>query len=267
MSFQTPPVQLHFAHANGFPSGSYRQVFRLLPANLAVLAKPHFALEPHFKSDKNWHTLVNELIQYCEKHKKPGVPLWAVGHSMGAIVSYKACCNRPDLFDGLIMLDPPLVTGAFTSLLKMVKKTSAINKITPASLSAVRKSHWKTHEDPVSYFKSKALFRDMKSECIEDYVEHGLKSVDEGRTLVIDAAIEAQLFRHIPDDLNAFKGRLKCPGYLVTGQKSKVCKPIMYKRFAKKNQLGHVVASGGHMFPLEHPLETARLIAKLIEKG
>jgi len=259
-----PSVQIHFAHANGFPSGSYRTVFQSLDEQIQVLSKTHFASEQSFKNDKNWHTLVDELIQYCEHNKSAQVPLWAVGHSMGAIVSFKACCQRPDLFDGLIMLDPPLVTGPFTALLKAVKKTSAIDKVTPASLSAMRRSYWHKSEDPVAYFKSKSLFRNMHQKCIEDYVESGLQPVDEGRELVINAATEAQLFRHIPDDLNKLDGMLQCKGYLITGRTSDVCRPIMYRRFIRKNGMKHAVTDGGHMFPLEHPKVTAHLINQLI---
>ncbi|MFC3095846.1 alpha/beta hydrolase [Alteromonas sediminis] len=264
MSKQSARVQMHFAHANGFPSGSYRAVFDALDNQIKVLSKPHFASEQTFKHDRNWHTLVNELIHYCEQFKHADIPLWAVGHSMGAIVSFKACCERPDLFDGLIMFDPPLVTGPFAPLLRAAKKTAAIDKITPASLSAVRRSYWHKSEDPVAYFKSKALFKNMDDKCIADYVDSGLVSKGEGRELVIKAATEAQLFRHVPDDLNRLNGMLQCPGVLVTGRASDVCRPIMYRRFVKRHNMRHTVAEGGHMFPLEHPKATATLLNQLL---
>ena len=259
-----PKIQLHFAHANGFPAGSYQQVFKHLPSSISLLAKPQFAHEGGLSGDNNWMSLVDELITFIEANRRQDLPLWLVGHSMGGIVSFKACCQRPDLFAGLIMFDPPLITGIAAPFIRMLKKTNWINKITPASLSAVRKTSWEHNEDVVDYFCAKPLFNNMRRACVEDYVESVTVTTASGKQLAFFADIETKLFQQIPDDLNRYRSMLKCPSHLVLGSNSNVCKPAMYKPFAKHHNMTLHTMEGGHMFPLENPEETAKLLIRVM---
>ncbi len=251
-----PSLTLHFAHANGFPAGSYRQLFQQLPQHWKVLAKPMFGHEPELPVGDNWQNQVQELINYVEQHRG-GEKIYAVGHSFGAVISFMAACKRPDLFAGLVVIDPPLVLGAGSFLLRTAKQTAYINKITPARLAEYRNRQWSRDTDLVTYFQSKSLFRNMQPACIADYVESATQVSGEHRHLAFEPEIEAEIFRNVPHNLDSFKGQLQCPGLLITGAQSDVCKAKHWRRFVSSNSIAHKELPGGHMLPLEYPKELA----------
>ena len=69
---------------------------------------------------------------------------------------------------------------------------------------------------------------------------------------------------NIPHNMDSFKGELNCPGVLITGQQSEVCKEEHWQRFISQNDIVHEEMPGGHMLPLEHPKELAGKIAEII---
>lgn len=263
-------ININFAHANGFPAQSYRQLFRALPNHIHVVAKDQYAHDHRFPLVDHWHHQVDEMIAFVEEQNTiPAFserPTYAVGHSFGAILSYLACCKRPDLFEGLIMLDPPLITGAASVVFQLAKRTRFIDKITPAGLTKIRRKTWHVDNDLLTYFKSKALFKDMQEECIRDYIAAVMRRDKHQLRLNFEVQVEADIFRTIPTNLGKYFGKLKVNGYLLTAKDSKVCIPRLYTRFLKGNpSIKHLeLDRGGHMYPLEHPKLVAEKIAGLI---
>ena len=47
---------------------------------------------------------------------------------MGAVVSFMAACERPDLIKGVIMLDPPIASGLARIAFKLLKYSPLIDK-------------------------------------------------------------------------------------------------------------------------------------------
>lgn len=260
-------IQLHFAHANGFPAGSYQQIFSRIEEPLLCFSKDIFGHEEPLDNDDNWNLLASELVEFCESKKRQGYSLWAVGHSMGAIASFKACCHRPDLFAGLIMLDPPLIVGPMAPIFRIIKKTKYVDKVSPSGQSRMRKNRWDLNEDVVEYFKQKSLFTNMEETCIEDYVKSGVVIEEGEQRLRFNRNVETQIFRQLPHDLNAYTGRLQCPVHIIVGNESTVCHKVMYKSFAKKHAAKVHSLPGGHMFPLEYPKETAELLKRIVREG
>jgi pimeloyl-ACP methyl ester carboxylesterase len=251
---------VHFAHANGFPSGSYRQLFSYLHDSVDVFALDKFSHNPKYPIDDNWHNPVAELIDYVESASKG--PVVAIGHSFGGVISYIACCKRPDLFCGLIMLDPPLITGLARHVFRFAKKNTLINKVTPAKKTSIRKERWHKDEDLVAYFSARALFKNMDKRCIEDYIDSVTHLKENERRLIFQRDIVANIFRTIPHNLPDYYGQLECPASLITARYTDVCVPRLRNRFLKANPtIQHKeVGQGAHMFPLEHPKLVAHTI-------
>lgn len=258
-------VNVHFAHANGFPAGSYRKLFDALNDDYGLCALEKFGHTNRFPISKNWHNQTQELIDYIESTQRQ--PVYAVGHSFGGVVSYMAACTRPDLFKGLIMLDPPMITGLTRWFFGGIKATSLIDKFTPAGKTANRCRRWGKDQDLVAYFQAKTLFKDMDKDCIADYVNSVTEQRDEHLHLNFKPEVEANIFRNVPDDIPRYYGKLACPALLVTGEHTMVCTERRIRPFIRGNHLEHrVFSGGGHMFPLESPIETATLINQTIER-
>jgi len=165
---ESTKINLHFAHANGFPAPSYQQLFNQLPDDFELHALTKFAHSARFPVSANLSNQVAELIDYLT-HKVAN-PVYVVGHSFGAVVSFMAACERPDLIKGVIMLDPPIASGLARLVFKLLKHTPLIDKFSPAGKAKVRCQSWPLGTDLVAYFKSRALFKNFQLECIQDYV-------------------------------------------------------------------------------------------------
>lgn len=254
----------HFAHANGFPSGSYKAMFAHFPKDMKLIALDKFAHNPKFPLDDNWHNPSTELIDYIETHAD--CPVVAIGHSFGGVISYIACCKRPDLFSGLIMLDPPLITGVARHIFRFAKKNALINKITPAKLTLKRKRQWHKDEDLLAYFSARALFKNMDKRCIQDYIDSVTMLRGDERKLIFDTDIESNVFRTIPHNLPDYYGQLKCPSTLITARYTDVCVPRLRNHFLRGNPSMHHIEfkQGAHMFPLEHPKQVAQTICDVL---
>lgn len=257
---------IHFAHANGFPAGSYRVLTEQLSEDYNVLALDKFGHNPRFPVNNNWQNQRRELWAHIdEQHPKGEGKIFLVGHSFGAVVSYLAACEQPQRVGGLIMLDPPLVTGWWARFFRFAKHTPLIDRLTPAGITTGRRSRWPQNENLTRYFSAKGLFRGMDERCIQDYVSAATTNEDGAQLLTFHPQTEAALFRTVPHNLHHFRGRLTCPAVLVTGEETRVCVPKWRNRFIRQNQIRHEQLPGGHMFPLEHPEETAAFIHQQIK--
>ncbi len=255
---------IHFAHANGFPAGTYQTLFNALPSSWRILANLQFGHKPDFPVAGNWAGQVDELIAYLDSS---GVsePVWLVGHSFGAVVSFMAACRYPQRVRGLVMLDPPLIYGLRRYLVKSAKLLNMMDSITPSKLAKIRRTHWHKDDDLEAYFAAKSLFKAMDERCIRDYVTSASKIEGDKRRLTFSRDVEADIFRHFPHDLKRYAGKLQCPALLLAGSQSKVTRPSERSRFAKDNGIKVDMFPGGHMFPLEKPEEVAATITATIE--
>ena len=266
MSLTKSRPTIHFAHANGFPASTYKRMFSHLNHDFAILAVEKFAHNPRFPVSLGWRNQVDELMHLIDK-EHGDEPVYAVGHSFGAVVSYLAACLYPHRFRGLIMLDPPLITGITGWLVRALRPTPLYDKFTPAKKAETRCTRWNENENVVDYFAKKALFSQMHIQCIEDYVEAAVKRQDGQQLLHFDNQVEADIFRTIPLDIHKMYGKLSIPALLLTGENTQVCKEKLIRPFIRGNQIEHqVVPKGGHMFPLEQPDYVGKLIHSQLSK-
>lgn len=214
--------------------------------------------------NNNWRNQAEEMLDYLDRKTAKDQKVYAIGHSFGAVVSYIAACSRPDKFSGLIMLDPPLASGISRHLFALAKKTSMIDKMTPAKITRLRRRSWHRDTDLVSYFSQRGLFKSMDPDCIADYITAVMRESENQQVLDFDPAIEAEVFRTIPDNLHRYAGLLNCPATIITGEQTKVCVPFLRYDFIRRNRLNHLTMPGGHMFPLEKPIDVANKITQII---
>ena len=258
-------MNIHFAHANGFPCSTYRVFFdKLQSLGANVFFKEMLAHDESFPLKDSWDVLIAELIHHVE-HKADhlGGPLIGVGHSLGGVLTYHASTLRPDLFNAVIMLDAPLLTRLDCVGVKCIKRLGMVDRITPAGRSLGRRSRWDDHQQAVDYFSKKALFRSFDERCLQDYVHFGTldNAEQQGISLKYDPATEVRVFRTFPDDHVAIS---KVPSALIYGQKTKTVAPRHRKMMASKYKMQVISHSGGHLFPFEFPEAAAANLIKTI---
>ncbi len=119
-------LSFHFAHANGFPAGSYNAMFSALPSHFNRLHVDRFGHDPLLPVNGNWRNQVQELIKHIKRENTDARGVYGIGHSFGAVITYMAACEAPELFRGVILFDPPLVVGPLSYFFKFAKHTPLI---------------------------------------------------------------------------------------------------------------------------------------------
>lgn len=255
-------MNISFVHANGMPAPTYNVLFEQL--SHSVVAKRQYAHDPQYPLVNGWLNQVDELLAFLSQ-QSVGEPVVSVGHSFGAVISYMAAAKAPEKFAGLVMLDPPIIPGWYGRMFELCKSTPLINKITPAHVTMLRKREWQLSDDMVAYFAKKTFFKNFEQQAIRDYVDSVTSKQEDVYRLSYAPEIEAQIFRTIPTHLHTLYGKVTVPSLLLTGTHTDVTMPFLRRGFLRKQtNFCHEEVTGGHMFPLEHPKETAQRINKFI---
>jgi pimeloyl-ACP methyl ester carboxylesterase len=85
-------------------------------------------------------------------------------------------------------------------------------------------------------------------------------------TLTIPKAVEVEIFRTNPSMFWLTPRRApKIPVHLIAGRESQFYGRGFPQRLQKRLGIPYSVSEGGHMFPLEHPIETAKMIKGVVK--
>lgn len=260
---------INFVHANGFPAGSYQTLFNYFPKEYQVISHEKYGHDAQYPVKDNWQPLVDELVNFVRKqlliHNQHQVI--NVGHSFGGVIAFIAACQQPQLFKGLIMLDPPVLTGSTAVIVKLLKKTRLFDKFSPAGKAKIRRTNWPLNTDIAKLYAKRQLFKNFDQRCLADYISHGVIERNNQLELVFSAQVEADIFSHLAVNLSSYKNQLNVPASLIYADKTDVFPHVYFKRFVKLNKkIVLNVTQGSHMFPLERPKDTAQLIADTIAK-
>ena len=259
-------MRLLFSHANGYPPDSYRILLSTLGEKLGVPVNTHAhrplvspAPAPKFLS---WQAYASDLIRRIESDAEG--PVWLIGHSMGAASAMLAAARRPDLFSGIVALDPILVPTRiwFFSRIFSFFKPDAI----PIVKRALARPHtFESAAVAFDFYRSKRVFAGISDEVLEDYVEAGHRTEPDGSvTLRHSGAWEACIYRSVPRMTSALRA-VVCPLLVVAGESSNVLNVERLSWAATLNAMVSIMAiPGGHLLPLESPEACATVAAEFI---
>ena len=69
-------LSFHFAHANGFPAGSYSAMFSALHDHFHRLHVERFGHDPQLPVNGNWRNQVQELIKHIKREQGSARRVW-----------------------------------------------------------------------------------------------------------------------------------------------------------------------------------------------
>lgn len=256
--------QIYFAHANGFPAGSYNKMFTgLRQHGYAVDYLDQHAHNSRFPVNNHWEYLVDELI--FELEQRYARPVIGVGHSLGGVLCSFAAARRPELFSSVVMLDSFVLNGAEKVAVSLAKRLGMIDHMTPAGRTRDRRERWRNVTEAREYFSHKKLFRYFDAECMDDYLKAGLTSDSQGLSLSYKAAIEVSIYRNMPHRVPTDYHRFTTPTGLIYGDHSNVMISHRVRTAERNTRLIMQKVTGSHMFPLEHPQTTANHIHRMVK--
>jgi pimeloyl-ACP methyl ester carboxylesterase len=175
-----------------------------------------------------------------------------------------AAHHYPELFKSLVMLDPPLQNGFAAYALQLAKLLGRDENLTPAGKSKTRREFWESRTEAAVNLRPKTLFKAFDADCFADYIQYGLTDYEGGVKLTIPVATEVAIFRTVPSNPWRYWRQLKVPAAIVVGKDSHFASTGCPERLARYQPVKLVYTEGGHMFPLEKPLEAAGLVKKLL---
>lgn len=253
---------IQFSHANGFPATCYQALFQEL-APYTIQAVHNFGLGK-YQPVKDWRPMTDELIEYIDANFTK--PVIGIGHSLGGVVTLWAATLRPDLFQQIILLDPPFLGRKRRFFSGMLQALGLVEKFIPIAKKALqRKDTFSSREEAFKYWQQKAFFRNFDPISFQAYVDHGLKKMPDGSfQLVVPAKLEAKVFATNPTRLKFQK--LQVPCHYVYATNGGVLEPHEVQEHQDRwKEMEFIAYPGGHMFPLEYPKATAQFIKKLIK--
>ena len=269
MQAASDPIQssrtIVFSHANGFPAGTYRVIFEAWrAAGFEVHAIEKFGHDPRFPVTSNWPNLRDQLIHFIDREVTG--PAVLVGHSLGGYLSLMAAARRPDLASGLIMLDSPLLSGWKARAVQVAKAAGIGERFSPGHVSKRRRQHWPSAEAAFEHFAAKPAFARWAPGVLRDYIACGIEHQGSDHRLSFDREVETAIYNALPHQLaRVLRAHpLQCPMAFVRGTESQEIRQV---GMAATTRLAHGRVSsmpGSHLYPFEHPLETATEVLRLI---
>jgi pimeloyl-ACP methyl ester carboxylesterase len=256
---------IHFAHANGFPAGTYNALFSSLSPDFEIGYLERHGHNPDFPVTDGWDRLRAELRAEIEKRYTR--PIIGVGHSLGGILHFLVAIENPELYSRIILLDAPLISRLSSNALWMLKTLKLIDRYTPSRMTRLRRRSWPGREAAYLHFKQKEKFAAFDDRVVRDYVEHGLVEGQEGLELFFTPRVEASIYRTIPHNLPRFRGKLSIPADYIGGSDSREGRLARLDYMKKHFPFDFHTIEGSHLFPLENPLETAGKIREIIMRS
>ena len=255
--------KIHFAHANGFPAGTYSKLFSELARDFEIEYLERHGHDPNFPVSDNWKFLKDELREAIRRRGTEKII--GVGHSLGGVLHFLVAIENPELYRQIILLDAPVISRLSSHGLRILKMTRLIDRYTPSQMTRFRRNFWSSKREAFEHFKKKPKFAVFDEDVLRDYVEHGTVQTGKGFELFFSPKIEAKIYQTIPHHLPSLRGKLKIPTAYVGGTRSKEGELARLSFMKKHFPIDFFQIEGSHLFPFEKPMETAAKIKTIIK--
>ncbi|MFC1879176.1 alpha/beta fold hydrolase [Chloroflexota bacterium] len=262
---------LHFAHANGYPPGSYQPLFEHLNSAYHILAMRMRPLWPQANPQDldDWKPLAKDLRRFF--NQQGAVRLIGAGHSFGATTTLRLALQQPDLFTALVLIDPVIFPPWMIGLWKIVSRLGLQDRINPLINSSLRRrAIFESKNAMFDNYRKKAVFGRIDDHGLMAYVDSLVKPLPKGqvgltyspeweaRIYITGILADGEIWRQLPS--------LKPPVLLIQGADSNTFWSSTARLILRRLPTAQLttIPDAGHLVALERPMTLGKEIQKFI---
>lgn len=261
------PVDLIFAHANGFNALTYREMLTPLAQRFRIWAPDlrghgQTRLPTITTGRRGWSDHRDDLIALLDAVQGPPVVL--AGHSIGGTSGLLAAAERPQRISRLQLLDPVVWSPAMTLgfHLPLLKRTAAKAPIVKGALR--RRAQFETRDAAMQSYRGRGAFRGWPDAVLADYLADGLIEAADGYTLACAPQWEASNYASQGHDPWRALRRFQGPVHILKSETGSLCRVPEEPR-----GLPHVTVQtapgSNHLFPMSRPVVAREALSAAID--
>lgn len=248
------PVDLIFAHANGFNASTYRSLLSPLSTSLRIWAPDlrghgRSTLPVFARPKTSWLDHRDDLLALLATLDGPPVVL--AGHSMGGTASLLAAAERPERVSSLVLFDPVIWRRSAVLAFNLPFAHRFVANIPIARSTLRRRALFDSREQAMAAYRGRGAFKGWPDRVLADYLSDGLVETPDGVTLAATPAWEAANYAAQAHDPWRALRRYPGPVRILKAQHGALTSlPIAPRNLP--NVTVEVVPGGGHLFPMTH---------------
>ena len=259
-------------HATGFHARVWDAVARLLP-DYRVIAVD---MRGHGRSDKprtieTWEAFATDLSAFVRALALEGVI--GVGHSMGGHSVTIAAARVPQVFAGLLLVDP---------VMPLRNEAPRASRAGAAEFVRRRRDAWSGPEEMIDRFRGRSPYAMWRPEVLEDYARWGMLPAPSGDGYVLACPPDLEADTYAASDkgprmvdeviprvrvpVRVLRARQPAPGEEAAPFSTSPTPPELASLFADAED--HLLPEASHFIPMETPelvAEEVRALERRIE--
>lgn len=249
------PVDLVFAHANGFNALTYRSLLaplaqagrRIWAPDLRGHGLSRLPADPVGR--RGWNDHARDLADLLAGLDGP--PVVVAGHSMGGTSGLLAAALDPSRVAGLVLLDPVIWRRAAVLAFQLPFMDRLPERIPLVKNARKRRARFDSREQALQVYRGRGAFKGWPDAMLADYLADGLVEDGEGFTLACTPDWEASNYAaqaHDPWKALATVGR---PVRILKAAVASTCHVSTAPRGLDVTV--ETVEGGSHFFPMLRP--------------
>ena len=262
------PVDILFAHANGFNARTYASILAPLAADFRILAidqRGHgrSGLPPQIEGRTSWYDLRDDLLALLDVMDLTNLVL--AGHSMGGTASILASAEAPLRVKSLVLFDPVVLSPEVIAAYRREEPVES-----PLVHGALRRrSVFPNRAAVIEAYAGRGAFKSWTPAMLADYVADGFREHPGGGVeLTCPPQWEASNFTcQAHDPWDAF-ARSTAPISIFRAEHASTCR--LEGQEAELTATGRVtletVPGTTHFLPMERPELVARALRAAASK-
>ena len=255
---------LHFAHANGFPPGTYSSFVARFTDQFHVLGMEARPLWDTCGSAqfRHWRELAGDLARFLNEMELSGII--GAGHSLGAVTTLFCALANPGLFRALVLIDPVIVPAQMAPIVALAVRLGLSSRLQWPVGARRRRTDWPDREVLFRAYRAAPVFARWQDRFLLDYIASG--TVDHpagGVHLRYPPEWEACIFETVPADVWWSIPRLRhMPLLVLRGEHSNTYRSdaMRVMRCILPQATFQEIPGADHFVPMSQPEEAAAAI-------